>query len=271
MERGVRGGSSGRLGPSCLRSDSLGWSGSLALLSAPLLDACPATKICWYLLSRRNKSSIVVRGFYEHKYCPKASDSMSSSLLLMEPLGGSFGRFLPTCCTARCGGTFCTIGVTIGSQCGRTFCTMGVTIGSGLLLLSQGILTLGQALSLLPGLLNADDGRPESLQLSLACQLSSFDGLAPFRIIFLSLPDERLREGVAIFFGSVVTQKMSDRCPDTHSDGFVTMVVAGHPHPTAAEIVGGAASEIMGGDLPSFLSFRSAGGGTWAVASCRMT
>ena len=28
-------------------------------------------------------------------------------------------------------------------------------------------------------------------------------------------------------------------------------------------------SEIVGGNLPSLLSFRSAGGGTWAVASCR--
>ena len=28
-------------------------------------------------------------------------------------------------------------------------------------------------------------------------------------------------------------------------------------------------SEIIGSDLPSFLSFHSAGGGTWAVASCR--
>ena len=28
-------------------------------------------------------------------------------------------------------------------------------------------------------------------------------------------------------------------------------------------------SEIVGGDLPSLLSFRSAGGGTWAVAACR--
>ncbi|KAL6319166.1 hypothetical protein AAG906_011252 [Vitis piasezkii] len=43
---------------------------------------------------------------------------MSSSLLLMEPMGGSFGRFLPAW-------------VTIGSRCGRTFCTIGVAIGSG--------------------------------------------------------------------------------------------------------------------------------------------
>nr|CAN83284.1 hypothetical protein VITISV_004138 [Vitis vinifera] len=28
-------------------------------------------------------------------------------------------------------------------------------------------------------------------------------------------------------------------------------------------------SEIVGGDLPSFLSFRSTGGGTWAVVGCR--
>ena len=28
-------------------------------------------------------------------------------------------------------------------------------------------------------------------------------------------------------------------------------------------------SEIVGGDLPSLLSFRSAGGGTWVVAGCR--
>ncbi|RVW84097.1 hypothetical protein CK203_040606 [Vitis vinifera] len=74
MERGVRGGISGRIGPSCLQSDGLGRSESLALLSAPLLDACPATKTCWvaartssssieYLLSRRNKSSIIVGGF----------------------------------------------------------------------------------------------------------------------------------------------------------------------------------------------------------------
>ena len=56
---------------------------------------------------------------------------MSSSLLLMEPLGGLFGRFLPTCRTAWCGGMFCTIGVTIGSGCGETFCTIGVIVGSG--------------------------------------------------------------------------------------------------------------------------------------------
>ena len=58
-------------------------------------------------------------------------ESILSSLLLMEPLGGSFGRFLPACRTAWCGGMFCTIGVTMGSRCGRTFCTIGVIIGSG--------------------------------------------------------------------------------------------------------------------------------------------
>ena len=48
---------------------------------------------------------------------PKGVESMSSNLLLMEPLGGSFGRFLPTCRTAWCGVTFCTKGVTIGLGC----------------------------------------------------------------------------------------------------------------------------------------------------------
>ena len=70
----MRGGLSGRLGPSCLRSDGLGRSGGLALLSVPLLDACPATRTCWvaahassssieYLFARLNKSSIVVGDF----------------------------------------------------------------------------------------------------------------------------------------------------------------------------------------------------------------
>ena len=40
----------------------------------------------------------------------------------------------------------------------------------GLLLLSQGILTLGQALSLLPGLLNADDGEAPSMKPGYAAQ-----------------------------------------------------------------------------------------------------
>ncbi|RVW22445.1 hypothetical protein CK203_099234 [Vitis vinifera] len=83
MERGVRGGLSGRLDPSCLRSDDLGRSGSLTLLSVPLLDVCPATRTCWvaartsssnieYLFARLNKSSIVVGGFL-------ASDSKNGS------------------------------------------------------------------------------------------------------------------------------------------------------------------------------------------------
>ena len=42
----------------------------------------------------------------------------------------------------------------------------------GLLLLSQGILTLGQALSLLPGLLNAADGEAPSMK--LGCAISRF-------------------------------------------------------------------------------------------------
>ena len=74
MERGVRGGISGRLGPSCLRSDGFGRSGGLVFLSVLLLDGRPATKTCWvaartssssieYLLARLNKSSIVVGGF----------------------------------------------------------------------------------------------------------------------------------------------------------------------------------------------------------------
>ena len=42
---------------------------------------------------------------------------MSSNLLLMEPLGGSFGRFLPACRTSWCEGTFYTKGVTVGSRC----------------------------------------------------------------------------------------------------------------------------------------------------------
>ena len=40
----------------------------------------------------------------------------------------------------------------------------------GLLLLPQGILTLGQALSLLPGLLNADDGEAPSMKFVCATQ-----------------------------------------------------------------------------------------------------
>ena len=35
-------------------------------------------------------------------------ESMSSSLLLMEPVGGSFGEFLPACRTAWCGRMFYT-------------------------------------------------------------------------------------------------------------------------------------------------------------------
>ena len=46
----------------------------------------------------------------------------------------------------------------------------------------------------------------------------------------------------------------------------------GHHHPTgncqrSLEVTW--LSQIVGGDLPSFLSFRPAGGGTWAVADCR--
>ena len=74
MERGVGGSLSGRLDPSCLRSDDLGRSGGLAFLSASPLDGRPATKTCWvaarmssssieYLLARLNKLSIVVGGF----------------------------------------------------------------------------------------------------------------------------------------------------------------------------------------------------------------
>ena len=40
----------------------------------------------------------------------------------------------------------------------------------GLLLLSQGILTLGQVLSLLPGLLNVDDGEAPSMKLICTTQ-----------------------------------------------------------------------------------------------------
>ncbi|WKA08936.1 hypothetical protein VitviT2T_026618 [Vitis vinifera] len=142
MENGVRGGISGRLSPFCLRSDGLGRSESLALLSAPPLDACPATKTCWvaartssssieYLLARRNKSSIVVRGFFasdskngvpgqmlhlkicrtasmlvlmfclcraERKYCPtKASDrslKLSTELKVVTRLPTIFFRWL---------------------------------------------------------------------------------------------------------------------------------------------------------------------------------
>ena len=46
----------------------------------------------------------------------------------------------------------------------------------------------------------------------------------------------------------------------------------GHHHPTGGCQRSWEAtrlSEIVGGDLPSFLSFWSAGGGTWAVAGCR--
>ncbi|KAL6320521.1 hypothetical protein AAG906_007600 [Vitis piasezkii] len=315
MERGVRGVNFGRLCSSCLQPDGLGRSGSLAFLSAPLLDACPTTKICWvaartssssieYLLARRNKSSIVVGGFLasdskngvprqmlrlkicrttsmlvlmfclcraEHKYCPtKASDSMSSSLLLMEPMGGSFGRFLPTCRTAWCGGTFCTIGVTKGrcapglwcwrpwpSSCGPSLARIAsdnwgllsrclFAERRGLLLLSQGILTLGQALSSLPSRCFLE----ESLHLSLAFQLSSLDGLAPFEIIFFS-PSRRAASGRCghLFFPA---KDVRTGCPDTPSDGFV---MAGSSSPYRR------LSEIVGGDLPSFLSFRSAGGG----------
>ena len=42
---------------------------------------------------------------------------MSSSLLLMEPMGGSFGEFLLACRTAWCGRVFRTTGVTRGSGC----------------------------------------------------------------------------------------------------------------------------------------------------------
>ena len=44
-------------------------------------------------------------------------ESMSSSLLLMEPMGGSFGEFLSACRTAWCGRVFRTTGVTRGSGC----------------------------------------------------------------------------------------------------------------------------------------------------------
>ncbi|RVX20600.1 hypothetical protein CK203_002922 [Vitis vinifera] len=45
-DRGVMGGLSGRLGPSCLRSTGFGRSGGLACLSAFSLEARPATKTC---------------------------------------------------------------------------------------------------------------------------------------------------------------------------------------------------------------------------------
>ena len=61
----------------------------------------------------------------------KGAESMSSSLLLMEPKGGSLGGFLPSSGIAGCEWTFRTTGVTMGSWCGSTFCTTGVTIGSG--------------------------------------------------------------------------------------------------------------------------------------------
>ena len=44
-------------------------------------------------------------------------ESMLSSLLLMEPLGCSFGEFLPTCRTTWCGRVFRTTGMTRESGC----------------------------------------------------------------------------------------------------------------------------------------------------------
>ena len=44
-------------------------------------------------------------------------ESMSSSLLLMEPMGGLFEEFLLACRTAWCGRVFRTTGVTRGSGC----------------------------------------------------------------------------------------------------------------------------------------------------------
>ena len=44
-------------------------------------------------------------------------ESMLSSLLLMELVGGSFGGFLSAWCTVWCGKTFCTMGVTRGLGC----------------------------------------------------------------------------------------------------------------------------------------------------------
>ena len=52
-------------------------------------------------------------------------ESMSSSLLLIEPLGGSFRRFLLACRTAWCGGTFCTMRVTRGSGCASQVAATG--------------------------------------------------------------------------------------------------------------------------------------------------
>ena len=54
----------------------------------------------------------------------------------------------------------------------------------GLLLLSQGILTLGQALSLLRDLLNADDGEAPSMKLVCATQR--------FLLLILLSPGEEL-------------------------------------------------------------------------------
>ncbi|RVW32650.1 hypothetical protein CK203_076490 [Vitis vinifera] len=111
-------------------------------------------------------------------------------LLLMEPMGGSFGRFLPACRTASSvhgsvwlmwpnvavSGMAPTVPGYIDSGSGLEFATWPLERCDG------------EAPSMKPGcvaprfLLLTFLSLEESLQLSFACQLSSFDGLAPFRI-----------------------------------------------------------------------------------------
>ncbi|RVW58552.1 hypothetical protein CK203_111388 [Vitis vinifera] len=112
---------------------------------------------------------------------------MSSSLLLMEPMGGSFGRFLPSCRAASasersCGPSLARIEFDIVIFCGVVFllknewspsfpheeleawaCVAHVASRCtllGYLPLSQDILTLVPALNLPPSLSNAGEGRP---------------------------------------------------------------------------------------------------------------
>ncbi|RVW67470.1 hypothetical protein CK203_063052 [Vitis vinifera] len=111
---------------------------------------------------------------------------MSSSLLLMEPLGGSFGRFLPTCRTACAGkhsersytmGVVATSGLGLPDSCGPSLARI-VPDNWGLLsrcLLLRNELSLSfpheeLALSLLPGLLNVDDWEAPSMKPVCATQ-----------------------------------------------------------------------------------------------------
>ncbi|KAL6323384.1 hypothetical protein AAG906_038655 [Vitis piasezkii] len=97
---------------------------------------------------------------------------MSSSLLLMEPMGGSFGRFLRLARCPCCGygglGLPCSSFLTGSSRHRRVW-----------LMRPHDILILVLALSLLLGLLNADD--EEALMLKPGCVILRF-----LLLIFLS-------------------------------------------------------------------------------------